>query len=306
MTFKHSKEFIIGLCVIAALLVGYFGIEYLKGNNIFKPANYYYASYTNVAGLAQSAPVTLNGFKIGIVRDIQYDYDNPGHVKVEMSLDKELQLPDGTQAMLVTDMLGTSSISILMGTSPKMVEVGGEIIGTNAPGLMGSVTEEILPSVASMVPKIDSLITALNTIATDPTIKASLENINATMLNLKNGSANLARVMNRVPGIADDAAVTVTNFRSMSESLSTIAVDLTDVSGKLKEMPLDATVQNLYTTSESLNQLIAKLNQPNSSLGLLLNDENLYRNLTNASASLDSLLIDVKKNPKRYISIKLL
>lgn len=306
MTFKHSKEFIIGLCVIAALLVGYFGIEYLKGNNIFKPANYYYASYTNVAGLAQSAPVTLNGFKIGIVRDIQYDYANPGHVKVEMSLDKELQLPDGTQAMLVTDMLGTSSISILMGTSPKMVEVGGEIIGTNAPGLMGSVTEEILPSVASMVPKIDSLITALNTIATDPTIKASLENINATMLNLKNGSANLARVMNRVPGIADDAAVTVTNFRSMSESLSTIAVDLTDVSGKLKEMPLDATVQNLYTTSESLNQLIAKLNQPNSSLGLLLNDENLYRNLTNASASLDSLLIDVKKNPKRYISIKLL
>lgn len=306
MTFKHSKEFIIGLCVIAALLVGYFGIEYLKGNNIFKPANYYYASYTNVAGLAQSAPVTLNGFKIGIVRDIQYDYDNPGHVKVEMSLDKELQLPDGTQAMLVTDMLGTSSISILMGTSPKMVEVGGEIIGTNAPGLMGSVTEEILPSVASMVPKIDSLITALNTIATDPAIKASLENINATMLNLKNGSANLARVMNRVPGIADDAAVTVTNFRSMSESLSTIAVDLTDVSGKLKEMPLDATVQNLYTTSESLNQLIAKLNQPNSSLGLLLNDENLYRNLTNASASLDSLLIDVKKNPKRYISIKLL
>lgn len=306
MSFKHSKELTIGICVIVALAVLFFGIEFLKGNNIFKPSNYYYASYTDVSGLAQSAPVTLNGFKVGQVRDIYYDYDNPGHVKVELSLDKELCLPEGTQALLVSDMLGTASISLVMGTSPQILEVGSTLQGSTPPGLMSGITENILPSVATMLPKIDSLITALNVIVSDPAIKSSLQNIDATMLNLRNGSANLSTVMRRMPGIANDAAATVSNVRDMSASLSTIATDLTVVSGQIKGMPLDATVQNLYATSQSLNELIAKLNQPDSSLGQLINDDALYRNLTNASASLDSLLIDVKKNPKRYISIKLL
>ena len=87
MKFKHSKEFTIGLCVIAAIAVLFFGIEYLKGNNLLKPANYYYATYTNVAGLAQSAPVSINGFKVGVVREISYDYAKPGNINVEMSID---------------------------------------------------------------------------------------------------------------------------------------------------------------------------------------------------------------------------
>ncbi len=85
-----SREIIIGASVLIALLALVFGINYLKGVNIFKAANYYYASYTNVAGLAQSAPVTLNGYKVGLVRDIAYEYDNPGHVKVEISLDRQI------------------------------------------------------------------------------------------------------------------------------------------------------------------------------------------------------------------------
>lgn len=306
MTFKHSKEFTIGLSVIAALVVLYFGIEFLKGNNIFKPANYYTATYTNVAGLAQSAPVNLNGYKVGLVNSIRYDYEHPGHVVVELSLDRELSLPEGTQAQLVTDMLGTSSINLIMGTSASMLESGSEIQGVNAPSLLGNVTDDILPSVAAIVPKIDSLITSLNTLVSDPAIKSSLDNIDTTMLNLKNGTSKLALVMNRMPGIANDAATTVSNFRTMSTSLTSIAGDLTEVSSKIKDMPLDATIQNLYATSQSLNELMKKLNEPNSTLGQLLNDDTLYRNLSNASASLDSLLIDVKKNPKRYISIKLL
>ena len=93
---RLPKTFVIGLCVIIALLIVIFGINYLKGINMFKGANYYYASYTNVAGLAQSAPVTINGYKVGLVREIEYEYDNPGHIKVELSLDKSLRLTKGT------------------------------------------------------------------------------------------------------------------------------------------------------------------------------------------------------------------
>ncbi len=123
-----SREIIIGASVLIALLALVFGINYLKGVNIFKAANYYYASYTNVAGLAQSAPVTLNGYKVGLVRDIAYEYDNPGHVKVEISLDRQLLLPEGTSAVIVTDMLGTSTIELRMGTSPNLLEVGSKSI----------------------------------------------------------------------------------------------------------------------------------------------------------------------------------
>lgn len=308
MKFKHSKEFGIGLSVVIALAVLYFGIEFLKGNNIFKPANYYYATYTDVAGLAQSAPVTINGFKVGLVREIEYEYNNPGHVRVEMSLDKELQLPSGTRAVLTTDMLGTSSIELHMPATKTSTfhSIGDQLIGENAQGLMGSVTDDVLPAVGRIVPKIDSLITSLNALVADPALHNSIQHLDASMANVESGSANLAVAMKSMPTLAGNATNVMANVQTLSTNLNTIANDLTAVSAQLKEMPLDATMNNLYETSASLKTLIAKIDSKDSSLGLLLNDTKLYNNLTGASASLDSLLIDVKKNPKRYISIKLL
>lgn len=306
MKFKHSKEFSIGLSVIIALVVVYFGIEYLKGNNIFKPANYYYATYNDVAGLQQSAPVTLNGFKVGLVRDIVYDYDNPGHINVELSLDKELRLPQGSKAMLVTDLLGTTSIDLKLSDNKTYQNVGDKIIGERAPSLMSGVSDDILPAVSAIIPKIDSLLTSLNTLASDPALAKSLGYLESAMSNINESSARLSQVMNRMPAIAGDAQTVMVNVKDMSTSLNTIAGDLTTVSGKIKEMPIDQTMENVYQTSVTLKELMQQLNNPNSSLGLLLNDKQLYNNLNNASASLDSLLIDVKKNPKRYISIKLL
>lgn len=306
MKIKYSKEFTIGLSVIAALVVIYFGIEYLKGNNIFKPANYYYATYTDVAGLTQSAPVTLNGYKVGLVRDIEYQYDNPGHVRVEMSLDKELRLPKGTKAVLVTDMLGTSSIELRLGQSKEFEETGSELTGEKAAGLMGSVTEDILPAVGEIVPKIDSLITSLNSLVASPALRNSLDHLEAALANVEAGSAKLNSAMSAMPSLAGDAKVVMGNVKTMSDNLNTIAADLASVSGQLKDMPLDATINHIAQTAESLHAIIDRLNSADSSIGLLLNDKSLYDNLNNASASLDSLLRDVKKNPKRYISIKLL
>lgn len=302
---RLPKTFVIGLCVIIALLVVIFGINYLKGINMFKAANYYYASYTNVAGLTQSAPVTINGYKVGLVRDIQYEYDNPGHIKVELSLDKELKLTKGTSAILVTDMLGTSSIELVMGPGKEFIEIGSELQGKGAPGLMENVTADLLPGITAMLPKIDSLLTALTAVAANPAIGTSIEHLNGTMTNLETASAQLNTLMRSMPSIVKDAGVTMTNVRSMSSNLSTISNDLTSVSAQLRNMPLDATMQNVMQASKSLNEILANLNNPNSSMGQLLNDKKLYDNLSNASASLDSLLIDVRKNPKRYISIKL-
>ena len=298
-----SREIIIGASVLIALLALVFGINYLKGVNIFKAANYYYASYTNVAGLAQSAPVTLNGYKVGLVRDIAYEYDNPGHVKVEISLDRQLLLPEGTSAVIVTDMLGTSTIELRMGTSPNLLEVGSKISGVVGSGLMDKVSTELMPSIIQIAPHIDSLVVALTAVAADPALVNSVRRLDAIMANLEATTTQLNRT---VPAFLKNANSTMANVSDISANISQVSSALAVLSDDLKRMPLDSTLRNINSITANLDEATSKLNSTNSSLGLLLNDPGLYHNLNNSAAHVDSILIDLKKQPKRYIpSIKI-
>lgn len=293
-----KKEFKIGISVIVAVVILIFGINYLKGINIFKAANYYTASYTNVAGLTQSAPVTLNGFKVGIVRDLSYEYDNPGHVLVEFELDKELRIPKGTKAVINSDVLGTATVQLIMSPSTDFHNVGDKLIGETASGLMENVTADILPAITQMLPKIDSILTSLSTLAASPALTSSINRLDNTMANLETSSVQLNRFMASLPSIAGDAKIITAN-------LTTVSSDLTQLTSTLNRLPIDSTMHNVEQASISLKQLMNQLNNPNSTLGALTTDRSLYNNLNKSAASLDSLLIDVKKNPKRYISIKL-
>ncbi len=299
MNKNFSKELKIGLSVLIALLVLFFGINYLKGINIFKDSNYYYASYTNVAGLAQSAPVTVNGFNVGLVKSIKYEYNNPGHVLVELSLDKHLQVPQGTEAVLSTDMLGTSSIVLKMGSSKEYHKVGDYLEATNAPGLMDNVSKDILPAFTALVPKIDSLLTAAATLASDPALAQSVKRLDAITANLEQTTRLLSKTMAPLPGITGSAATTVARVDSLAANLNAL-------SATLASLPVDSTFDNLNNITASLAQLVKAMESDESTLGLLMHDPKLYNSLNATVSSLDSLLIDVKKNPKRYISIKLL
>ena len=292
---KFSKEVIIGITVLASLLILFFGIDYLKGINVFKAANYYYVSYTNVSGLTVSSPVTVNGFKVGLVRDIQYEYDNPGHVLVELSLDKQLKVPHGTEALITTDMLGTATVVLNMNDTTSFHNVGDKLIGKTPAGLMDNISSQLMP----IMPKIDSLLTAVNTLASDPALLNSVRRLDNITANLETSSALLSKMMNNM-------SPTLNNVEQISSNLNNITKDLNAVTAELKEMPIDETMNNVYTTTENVKVLTNKLNSPNSSLGLLLNDDALYKNMNSTMSNLDSLFIDIKKNPKRYISIKLL
>ncbi len=294
-----KKEVLIGLCAVMALAVLYFGIEFLKGVNIFKPANYYYASYTDVAGLQKSAPVTVNGFKVGQVREISYEYDNPGHVRVELSLDRELRLPVGTKAVIEQDLLGTSTVVLHMGSSKDFHEIGNRLEGETAQGLMGSVSEQLMPSVSAIFPKIDSLVTALNTLVRDPALSSSVKRLDDITLSLNS-------TMKQLNATARQLDPVMRNVNGITGNVNTITADLTQVSGKLAQLPVDSLMNNIMALSGNLRALSEELDNPESTIGALTRDRSLYNNLNNAAASLDSLLIDVKKNPKRYISIKLL
>lgn len=294
---NSRKLFIIGISAVAALLILVFGIDYLKGINLFHTSNYYFVSYESVTGLSVSAPVTANGFKVGQVRAMDYEYDNPGHVKVELALNSNLKVPEGTVALLGSDLLGTATISLEMPKSTKYLKVGSELKGLQAHGLMDNVTGDLMPAFMSVIPKVDSLLTALTGVVTDPALTAAINRLDGISADLAVLSDNLAKSSRPLPGVINEASTTMANINSLSARLDSVGATVNN-------LPLQQTMANVEALSTNLKQLSEQLQSKESTLGLLLNDPELYNNLTASAASLDSLLNDVKANPKRYIHIK--
>ena len=295
-----TKEFIIGLSVILAVLILFFGIEYLKGINLFKSANYYVASYGNVAGLETAAPVQIDGYKVGQVRDIKFNYANPGKIDVVLALNKSLRIPEDSKAIISTTLLSGAYVEIKLGKSSKFAEVGSTIEGMVMPDMMASISDNLLPGVANILPRVDSLLASLNTLASDPALLKSIQRLDGISDNLSQATVGLNSMMRKdVPAIMGNAGRVASN-------LDTITRNLGELSYQLKRLPLDATVDNVNDLTGNLAKFSDQLNNPNSSLGMLMNDPEFYQRLNKVSADIDSLIIDIQKNPKRYISIKLL
>lgn len=295
-----KKEILVGLTVALALVLLFVGINFLKGVNVFKAANYYYATYTDVAGVSTSAPVTINGFKVGQVRSVEYQYDNPGHVVVEFSVDKALRIPQGSQAVITTDLLGTATIALRMGADRSAFYSVGDTVATGVDaGLMSAVSNDVMPAVSAIIPKIDSLITGLNTLVSDPALSASVRRMDNITADLGASVQSLRTVMAAMEPVSR-------NVTSITANVDTISGNLSTVSGELAAAPVDSIMGELNRTVANLEQLTAALNNPDSSIGRLTSDPELYNNINSTVMSLDSLFVDIKRNPKRYISIKLL
>lgn len=291
---NSKKLLLIGLSVIIAAAVLICGIDYLKGINVFHTSNYYYATYTNVTGLAVSAPVNANGFKVGQVREITYEYDNPGHVRCELALDRQLKVPKGTKAILGSDILGTASIELIMPDSKDYAEVGSYLEGSTNAGMVDAISEQLLPSVGAVMPKIDSLLSAVTILASDPALLASIKRLDAITANLESVTKTVDAAAKPLPAVVNDAKAITLRLRSMSGHLDSLTATL-------NAMPLDRTMDNVKEITENLSRLTAELQNSDSSLGLLLHDPALYNNLNATVNSLDSLFLDIKAHPKRYV-----
>lgn len=291
-----SKEALIAITVIISLCILYFGIEYLKGINLFKPANFYYAKFEKVDGLAVSAPVTINGFQVGQVREINYDYEK-NDISVLLSLNKDLRIPKESNVKLSVDMLGTAQLVLTLSDATEYYNVGDEIPTGVVAGLMDAIGGA-LPQVNNLLPKIDSILTSINTILANPALNNSVSRLDGITADLQSSSNDLKRLMhNQVPGIMN-------NVNGITANLNSTTANINDLSADLRNMPLKETVDNANATMANLKLLSDNLNNKNSSLGLLMNDPTLYRHLDNAISSLDTLLTDLQRNPKRYVTFK--
>jgi len=288
-----TKEVKIGIAGIISLFLLVYGINYLKGINMFKPSSYFYVKYNNINGLAKSSPVFADGFRIGIVRDIFYDYTHPGNVTVEVELDTDMRIPKGSSAELITEMLGTVKMNMLLANNPReSYHVGDTIPGVVNNGLMEVVGKTLMPQMEKMLPKLDSIMVSLNQILADPNIPATLSSVRKTAANLEVSTAQLKRLMsNDVPKITG--------------KLNTISDNFVVVSNSLKSINYNSTFEKIDSTMSNVKLITEKLNRKDNSLGLLLNDKALYNNLSTTGANASLLLEDLKTNPKRYVHFSL-
>ena len=297
-----TKEVKIALVAIVGIVVLFFGIHFLKGMPVFSTDKVYYASFQNINGLSSSNPIYADGYQVGNVKHIIYDYNKSGRVLVEFQVDNDLRIPKGSSAEIVSDLMGNIKMNLLLANNPReRVEPGDTIQGNLDAGLMGSV-QSLVPTLSAMLPKVDSILTSVNMLLADPAIRASLHNIQTISSNLAVTSAGLNRLVaeanGKVPGILSKADY------AMAKAGSTLN-NADRLSANLAQLDVAQTLAKVDRTLDNVESVTRQLNSPNGSLGLLMRDPALYNNMNSTVRSADSLLTDLKKHPKRYVHFSL-
>lgn len=290
-----TKEIQVALVAIVGIVILFFGLQFLKGLSIFSTNDTYYAAFDDVTGLSVSSPIVADGYQVGVVSGINFDYSRKGATIISMDIDKNLRIPKGTTCELASDVLGNVKIVLLQANNPvEKVSAGDTIQGGMQEGTLSKLTA-MLPTVEKMVPKIDSILTSLNALLADPAIAKSLHNIEGITNNLNTTSRDLnvlmATLNNRTPGLLEKADATMANAQQ--------------ITSKLNDIDVATTMAKVDATLANVEQMTKTLNSKEGTLGLLMSDPSLYLNMSSTMQSADSLLIDLRQHPKRYVHFSL-
>lgn len=289
-----TKEVQIALVAIVAIVVLFFGMQFLKGLSLFSSDNSYYVRFGDVSGLSATSPVYANGYKVGVVERIDYNYERPDDIIAVVGITKDMRLPEGTTAEISSDLLGNVKLELHLGATSARLAPGDTISGAQQLGVMTKAAE-MIPQIESMLPKLDSILASVNALLADPTISHSLHNVEQITAGLTTTTAELhqltASLNRQVPAMMQKADGVLTNTGTLTKNLS--------------DLDIAATMASVNSTLNNVEQMTAKLNSNDGTLGLLMRDQQLYRHLSSTMSHADSLLMDLKGHPKRYVHFSL-
>ena len=286
-----NKEVQIALVAIAGIVVLFFGLQFLKGLSLYSNEDTYYVAFDDISGLSASSPVYAAGYKVGVVKDIIYNYNKTGEIIAVVGLDKNLRLPKGSTAEIESDMLGNIKVNLMLTGNPlEHLVVGDTIIGNKDAGMLGRAAA-MIPTVEKMLPKLDSIMAGLNMLLYDKALLNSIHNVDQItselMVTTRETNRLMAGLNRNVPGMMEKANKVLDNTDKLTAQLT--AVDVASTMAKV-----DATLANVHDLTE-------KMNSDEGNFGLLMRDPELYNNLTATMRDADSLMIDLKQHPKRYV-----
>ena len=288
---KFSKEIQIALVAVVGIIVLYFGLQFLKGMTLFSTDNRYFVKFQDVSGLSVASPIIANGYRVGVVETIDFNYGNTSEIVASIGVDKNMQVPKGSRAEIATDLMGNVKVQLVLGNvADGVVAPGDTITGGQQVGAMGKAAD-MIPTIQQMLPKLDSILASVNTLLADPAIASSLHNVDQITANLSRTSQDLSQL-------------TVQLNRQMPQMLKNadgVLANTNQITKNLNELDIAATMTSVNTTLKNVEQMTATLNSKEGTLGLLMRDPGLYNNLNSTMMHADSLMMDLKQHPKRYV-----
>lgn len=303
---KLSNETKIGALTAVAITILILGYSFLRGNDIFSSSNKFYAIYKSVDGLSVSKPVLVNGFPIGHVSKMEL-HDN-GRTTVEFKIDSKYNVPVNTLAKLVsTDLLGGKAIVFVLGDSKELAE-NKDTLKADIQGSLAESLQPIQTKAENLITKLDSSLAAINKIM-NPNFQ---KNVDRSFASIANSLQTLEGTTKKIDNLVGSQSVHINsilnNADAVSTNLKTSSVHLTGIATNFEKLSSDVANSNIKQTLDNANKAvselqatISKINTNQGSLGLLMNDDKLYKNLQDASNNLNLLFIDLKANPKRYV-----
>jgi phospholipid/cholesterol/gamma-HCH transport system substrate-binding protein len=310
---KVSNETKVGALTAIAITLFILGFNFLRGKTLFKTGHFIYAKYTNTKGIMVSNPVYINGFQVGNVFEIENVDKNLSTILLTIKLKDYYNIPVNSSAVIKENALGTPSIEIKLGNSPKGMLTGDTIPTASDPGMIGELMNKLGPvsdQLKNTIQTLDVVLKNINTVF-DPATKNNLQevigNMNKTTASLIGSAASIEKMLHQQSGAIAQSMDNVNSFtKNLSENNEKVSRTLRNVektTDQLAKADITGSVAQMKLALEKLNTVMDKLASQDGSLGKLINDKALYTNLNNTVHSANILLDDLRLHPKRYVQV---
>jgi phospholipid/cholesterol/gamma-HCH transport system substrate-binding protein len=314
---KITREIKVGLLLIITVALFIYGFNFLKGRDVFSKEKHYFAIYKTVGGLVPSSPVYINGLKVGLVKDIYFADERLDKVVVDFSMSREFSIPSGTVARIYSaDLMGTKAIELVLGQGTVMARDGDTLASDIQASLGEEVNKQVLPlknKAEALMGSIDSAMMVIRYVFNENTrenLEKSFASIKSTIENLEHTTSNLDTLMTtqrgRIAAIMGNLESITTNFKGNNQKISDIINNFAKISDTVVQANIGSTIRNLDNTLVKTYEIINKINSGEGSLGALINNDKLYRELEKSSKDLNLLLEDMRLNPDRYVQFSII
>ena len=305
-----NKEFKIGFFAIASIIALVFGVNYLKGINILNDNSDFYAVYENIGGLQVGSPVLVNGYKVGMVSNIDLLTEQNQNLLVTISLDKEFDMAKNTVCKIVNqDLMGTKGIALMLGDTDELVRGGDTLIS----GIEGSLQDEVNAQILPLKNKAEELIGSIDSvmmIVTAVLNKDTRDNLRNSLSSLDKTFELMSQTMVRVDSMVDinddRIAKVVKNLESITSNLESSNGEIKTILTNFATLSDSLVKADIATVLQNVSDITTKINNGEGSIGLFLKDDKIYANFEKSTRELASLLEDIKKNPSRYVNFSII
>ncbi len=313
---KRYKPVIIGASFILAIVIFVWGFNFLKGTGLFNKETIYYASYARVNGLIKANPVVVNGLRVGQVKNVYFNPDMSGNIMVSMMLSTNLPIPSNSTARIFSsDLMGSKAIELVLGDSKVPIQRGDTLLSSVEGGLMAEVNAQMAPiknKAEDLMTSIDTLVTAFQLIFNESARKnlsESFLNIEKTLANLQSATSNIDTLVveesSRISAILINIDSLTLTLNENRDDFTRIIRNFRTISDSLADAEIPATFAHINSALADVETILEKVNNGHGTLGMLMNDDSLYLELNRSATALDSLINDVKNNPKKYVRFSL-